>query len=62
MKWLRENQPGSLLFAPIVFPLIFALMFYEQYRIQFVMAALERLAGLFEKKLGGTGEGPRLAG
>ncbi len=47
MDWMRTNQPGSLLFAPIVFPLIFALMFYEQYKIQFVMAALERLAGLF---------------
>lgn len=43
MTWMRENMPGSLLFAPVVFPLVFVLKVREQYLIGKFIESLTKL-------------------
>jgi hypothetical protein len=51
MIWMRDNRPGSILFAPIAFPVIFALKFRQQYLVGKALASLEDFSRMAEKLL-----------
>lgn len=51
VTWTRENQPGSMIFFPLCFPVVFALKLYQQVTIEKLIVALNELDIVLQKIL-----------
>lgn len=49
ISWMRAHQPGSLLFAPVVFPLVFAQQMRRYRARRRIAAGMKRATELIER-------------